>query len=65
MKKHTVSCEIQKSDYRIQAEAFHHTVRDGQVVVRIDGHGYYEGIALDDLTDDSRRLILNSKKEPQ
>lgn len=61
MRTKTIPCEIETPDYRIQAEALPHTLKAGQVVVRIDGHGFYEGIPLDDLTDDSRRLIFNNK----
>ena len=62
MQRKMIPCEIETPDYRIEAEAIVHTIRDGQVVVRIDGHGFYEGIPLDDLTDDSRRLVLNTRK---
>ncbi len=63
MKTRMIPCEIETADgYTIPAEALPHTMRGGKVVVRIDGHGFYEGIALDDLTDDSRRLVLNHDK---
>ena len=62
MKTKMIPCEIETPDYRIQAEALPHTLKAGQVVVRIGGHGFYEGIALDDLADDSRRLILNKRR---
>ena len=60
MKTKMIPCEIETPDYRIEAKAIAHTVRDGQVVVCIKGHAYYESIPLDDLTDNSRLSIRMS-----
>lgn len=60
-----IPCEVETPDGRLPRHitSIAPILRGlGEVVVAFDGYDEAIKIPLDDLTDDSRRLILNSRK---
>ena len=58
-----IPCEIETPGGKIRGNIYpHYLLHDGVISVAIPSFGISIDVPLDDLTDDSRRLVLNSRQ---